>query len=275
MTKYREILRLYSQRISGRSISVSCGCSRNTVTKVISRAKELNISWPLEADVTDADLQTRLFPQASRQSAQRKLPDAEHLHRELMKSNVTLKLLWTEYCEDCRMSGEMPLMYSQFCFHFQKFSEKKRASMHIQRKPAEQIEVDWAGKTASIVDRDTGEIFPAYIFVGVLSYSQYAFVEATLSQNLESWIGVHVNMYRYFGGSTKILVPDNLKTGVEKADWYTPTINRTYHEMSEHYTTAVIPARVRKPKDYRQKYVIGKSQPENIIDTAFGLRKVS
>ena len=249
MTKYREILRLYSQRISGRSISVSCGCSRNTVTKVISRAKELNISWPLEADVTDADLQTRLFPQASRQSAQRKLPDAEHLHRELMKSNVTLKLLWTEYCEDCRMSGEMPLMYSQFCFHFQKFSEKKRASMHIQRKPAEQIEVDWAGKTASIVDRDTGEIFPAYIFVGVLSYSQYAFVEATLSQNLESWIGVHVNMYRYFGGSTKILVPDNLKTGVEKADWYTPTINRTYHEMSEHYTTAVIPARVRKPKD--------------------------
>ena len=96
-------------------------------------------------------------------------------------------------------------MYSQFCYHYQKYSEKKRASMHVPRKPGEQLEVDWAGQTAALVDHDTGEIVPAYVFVGVLSYSQYAYVESFLSMNLESWINAHVNMYRYFGGSTWII----------------------------------------------------------------------
>jgi transposase len=111
------------------------------------------------------------------------------------------------------------------------------------------MEVDWAGQTAGIIDNNTGEIIPAFVFVAVLPSSGYAYVEACLSQNQENWISAHVNAYRFFGGATRILVPDNLKTGVEKPSWYTPVINRTYHEMAEHYSTAVIPARVRKPKD--------------------------
>ncbi|MBM7616304.1 transposase [Alkaliphilus hydrothermalis] len=121
--------------------------------------------------------------------------------------------------------------------------------MHIRRKPGEQMEVDWAGQTAQIIDRNTGEAIQASIFVAVLSCSQYAYVEAFTSQNQESWIQAHVNTYKFFGGVTRILIPDNLKTGVDKVSWYTPTINKTYHEMAEHYSTAVIPARVRKPKD--------------------------
>jgi len=140
-------------------------------------------------------------------------------------------------------------MYSQFCYYYQHYSQKTRATMHIPRKPGEQIEVDWAGKTMAVADCISGEVYKAYLFVGVLSYSQYAFVEAFLSQNLESWITAHMNMFRFFGGATKKLVPDNLKTGVEKISWYDPVINKTYHEMSEHYDTAVIPARVRRPKD--------------------------
>ncbi len=106
-----------------------------------------------------------------------------------------------------------------------------------------------AGQTAQIVDRDTGEIMPVYVFVAALSCSQYTYVETFLSQNQECWIAAHVNAYKFFGGVTRILVPDNLKTGVGKVSWHTPTINKTYHEMAEHYGTAVIPARVRKPKD--------------------------
>jgi transposase len=121
--------------------------------------------------------------------------------------------------------------------------------MHIPRKPGEQIEVDWAGHTAAIIDDETGEIIPIYIFVAALSYSQYAYVEAFLSRDQECWIAAHVNMYCYFGGVSKLLVPDNLKTGVERADWYNPSINKTYHEMAEHYDTAVVPARVMKPRD--------------------------
>ncbi|WP_330613218.1 IS21 family transposase [Alkaliphilus hydrothermalis] len=167
----------------------------------------------------------------------------------MAKSGVTLSLLWNEYCEQCRLSNEIPLMYSQFCRYYRKYASTQKATMHIRRKPGEQMEVDWAGQTAQIIDRNTGEAIQASIFVAVLSCSQYAYVEAFTSQNQESWIQAHVNTYKFFGGVTRILIPDNLKTGVDKVSWYTPTINKTYHEMAEHYSTAVIPARVRKPKD--------------------------
>jgi len=248
MTKYREILRLHSQGISGRGIAASCQCSRNTVAAVLQRASQCCISWPFEKDYSDGELQIMLFPEKE-VSSSRKIPDCEYIHKELAKSGVTLSLLWAEYCEQCRLSGDIPLMYSQFCRYYRKYANTTKATMHIQRKPGEQLEVDWAGKTASIIDNITGESIPAYIFVGVLSSSQYAYVEAFLSMDLESWIAAHVNMFRFFGGVTRILTPDNLKTGVECASWYNPVINKTYHEMAEHYGTAVIPARVRAPKD--------------------------
>jgi transposase len=249
MTPYREILRLHSRGISQRGIATSCQCSRNTVKMVLARTKEISLNWPLQSDLTDADLEKRLLPDSTNPTPSRKLPDLEYLDQELFKSGVTLKLLWVEYCTSCRLANEQPLMYSQFCYHYQKYAEKKRATMHIPRKPGEQIEVDWAGQNAEIINDETGEIIPAYIFVAAFSYSQYAYVEAFLAQDLECWIAAHINMYRYFGGVSKILVPDNLKTGVERADWYDPTINKTYHEMAEHYNTAVIPARVRRPQD--------------------------
>lgn len=249
MTNYREILRLHSRGISQRSIADSCQCSRNTVARVLERAREVNVSWPLKSDLTDSELEKLLFPASAEISTNRCLPDLENIHKELAKSGITLRLLWTEYCMVCRIGNQQPLMYSQFCYHYQKFAEKKYATMHIPRKPGEQIEVDWAGQTAAIVDDETGELIPAYIFVSALSYSQYAYAEAFLDQKQGSWIAAHVSMYRFYGGVTRILVPDNLKTGVEKTDWYNPTINKVYHEMAEHYDTAVIPARVRKPKD--------------------------
>lgn len=110
--------------------------------------------------------------------------------------------------------------------------------------------MDWAGKLAYIIDTDTGEMIPCHIFVGVLNYSLYAYVEAFLKMDLESWITAHVHMYRYFGGSTRMLIPDNHKTGVDKTDdWLIPKINKTYYEMAEYYNTAVLPARVKAPKD--------------------------
>ena len=103
-------------------------------------------------------------------------------------------------------------MYSQFCYHIQQDEQKHRATMHINRKPGEQVEVDWAGDPATIIDPDTGEIIKAYIFVGVMTYSQYTYVEAFLDMKQKSWINAHVHMYEYFGGVARILVPDNCKT---------------------------------------------------------------
>ncbi len=248
MIDYREILRLTSQGVSQRGIAVSCDCSRNTIAKVLEEAHKKGIGWPLREGITNGDLQEMLFPERSMPTL-RQRPDYEQVHRELAKSSVTLSLLWNEYCEECRRGGELPLMYTQFCLYYREFANKTKATMHINRKPGEQMEVDWAGQSAKLVDTDTGEEISAPVFVAVLASSQYAYVEAFLAQNQECWIAAHVNAFRFFGGVARMLVSDNLKTGVEKASWYTPVINRTYQEMAEYYGTVVMPARVRRPKD--------------------------
>lgn len=111
------------------------------------------------------------------------------------------------------------------------------------------MQVDWAGQTAGIVDTDTGELLEAYLFVAILPYSGYAYTEAFLDMKQESWIAAHVNAYRFFGGVTRILTPDNLKTGVIKNTRSETILNKMYQEMAEHYGTAIIPARPRSPKD--------------------------
>jgi transposase len=167
----------------------------------------------------------------------------------MAKSGVTLSLLWQEYCQQCRNSQEIPYQYTQFCYYYRQFALTTRATMHLSRKPGEQMEVDWAGSQAAIIDRESGEILPAYIFVAVLSYSQYTYVEAFLQQDQECWIAGHVHAFEFFTGTTRIVTPDNLKASVDRVSWYNPVINKTYHEMAEHYGTAVIPARVRKSQD--------------------------
>lgn len=248
MTNYREILRLNSQGISQRSIAKSCECSRNTVASTLLRAQAAEITWPLPNSMSDNELQKALFPEQSLPS-DRKMPDFEHIHKEMAKSGVTLSLLWDEYCQECRDSKEIPYMYTQFCKHYREYAMRTKATMHIKHKPGEKMEVDWAGKTATIIDNVTGELIDAYVFVAVLPCSQYAYVEAFLSMNLENWVNAHVNAFTFWGGVTRIVAPDNLKTGVTKTDWYTPVINKAYHEMAEHYATAIIPCRVRAPKD--------------------------
>ena len=250
MTKYREIIRLTGLGFSQRDIMASCGVAQKTVVKVQKRARELNISWPLDEAMTDTELQRLMFSKENKVSPNKRMPDYAYIHKELLRNGVSKKLLWTEYMEDCRANGEEPLMYSQFCYHIQQDEQKRRATMHINRKPGEQVEVDWAGNPATIIDPDTGEIIKAYIFVGVMTYSQYAYVEACLDMKQKSWINAHVHMYEYFGGVARILVPDNCKTAVvHNGGFKDQQINETYQEMAEHYGTAIIPARVRAPKD--------------------------
>ena len=194
--------------------------------------------------MTDHALETLMFPKEKSATAKR-MPDFDYIRKELLRNGVNKKLLCVEYCEECRASGDEPLMYSQFCHYIQKDEEKRRATMHIPRKPGEQIEVDWAG------DPDTGETTKAWIFVGVLTYSQYTFVEAFINERTDNWIKAHNHMYQFFDGVTPILVSDNCTTAVnhKKSDWYTTELNKTYHEMAEHYNVAILPARVRRPKD--------------------------
>ena len=147
------------------------------------------------------------------------------------------------------MNGELAYQSTQFNKYYNDYLAQKNATMHLNHKPGEILQVDWAGDTASVVDTDTGEIIKAYVFVAALPYSGYTYVEAFPSMNEECWISAHVNAFSFFGGVAKILQCDNLKTGVEKHSRNEVRLNKSYNEMAEHYNTAVIHCRVKSPKD--------------------------
>ena len=248
MTSYKEILRLNEEAVSNRDIASCLGCSRNTVSAVLSRAKALGLRFENVREISDGEISHLLYP-VSDQPGLRRQPDFECIHRELAKSNVTLNLLWNEYCASCREDGDIPFMYTQFCKLYREFAHKTKATMHIEHKPGEKLEVDWAGSKIFITDSTTGRPVPVCIFVATLPCSLYSYVEAFANQKLESWINAHIGAYNFFGGVTRILVPDNLKTGVQKHTEDAVVLNHAYQEMAEHYGTCVIPTRVRKPKD--------------------------
>lgn len=111
------------------------------------------------------------------------------------------------------------------------------------------MEVDWVGDTLKVYDAASGSDIPAYIFVAVLPSSLYGYAEVFPDKKSNHWIEAHIHAYSFFGGVTRILIPDNLKTGVIKNTRTELVLNRSYHEMAEHYGTAIIPARPVKPKD--------------------------
>lgn len=248
MTDYREVLRLRSLGFNNSQIATSMGLSRPTVIGIVQRSMSQGLDWQTAEGLSDRELSEKLFPPEADKPGY-KTPDYEWVHREMAKPGVTLQLLWFEYSDRCREAGDIPYQLTQFKKYYRDYVVKSKATMHIHRKPGEIMEVDWAGQTAELVDSDTGEIIPAYVFVTALPYSGYSYVEAFLSQDQEAWIAAHVNAYSFFAGATRILVPDNLKTGVVKNTRTEIILNRSYQEMAEHYGTAIIPARVRAPKD--------------------------
>ena len=249
MTNYREILRLQSLGFSQAEIAKAMGITRQTAAGVLRRASEAELQYENAADLSDREIAQKLFSTGAEPKPTYKMPNYEEVHKELQKPGVTIMLAWHEYYEKCRQNGELAYQETQFRKYYHEWALQTKATMHINRKPGELMEVDWAGTTAKITNNITGEAIAAHIFVAVLPYSGYGYVEAFLTMEQSAWIAGHVNAYEYFGGSTRILVPDNLKTGVIKHTKYEVMLNRAYQEMAEHYNTAVIPARVRTPRD--------------------------
>lgn len=249
MTNYREILRLKSLGINNSQIATSAGCTRRTVINVLKNAEQRGLRYSNIKNMSDRELASVLSGKGGTARLNYKMPDYDYVHKELAREGVTLGLLWIEYCETCRLSGEVPYQSTQFNKYYSDYVRKTNASMAIHRKPGESIEVDWAGNTFKIKNAISGNDIDTYIFVAVLSYSGYAYVEAFLSMEQENWIQGHIHAFNHFCGITRLVIPDNLKTGVTKNNKYETIINKSYNEMAEHYNTAIVPARVRKPKD--------------------------
>lgn len=248
MIDYREIIRLKCSGYNNSNAAASCGSSRNTVAEVWALAREKGLEWPLPEPLTNEELERILYPHRQTNSL-RKIPDFEYMHKELAKPGVTLTLLWSEYCEQCTQENRIPYQYTQFSDKYRAYAMSKKATMRIKRKPGELMEVDWAGDSICITDSFTGESIKAYLFIACLPCSMYSYAEAFPDMKSSHWIEAHIHAYQFFGGVTRILVPDNLKTGVTKNTRTELVLNRSYHEMAEYYGTAVIPARPASPKD--------------------------
>jgi transposase len=247
MRKIRETLRLHFDcGLGQRPIARCLDISRTTVGDYLRRAEAAGLGWPLPASLTDQQLYHQLFPPMIPVSATgRTVPNCASLHTELKRKGVTLMLLWEEYLAE----HPQGYRYSQFCELYRQWARKLKLSMRQIHKAGEKLFVDYAGQTLPIVNPHTGEITESQIFVAVLGASSYTFAEATLSQNLSDWLGSHTRAFAFYGGVPELVIPDNLKSAVSKPCRYEPDLNPSYQDLAEHYGTAVIPARVRKPKD--------------------------
>jgi transposase len=243
----REVLRLkFDCGRSDRQIAKSAGIARSTVGDYVRRFQESGLVWPLSAAVSDRVLEDSLFPPPPGvTTAQRPLPDWPQVHTELRRKGVTLFLLWQEY----KATHTDGFQYSWFCDMYQAWRGRRDLVMRQTHRAGEKLFVDFCGPTVPMTDPRTGEIHAAQIFVAVLGASNYTYAEAVASQDVSDWIGAHVRAFQFFEGAPAVLVPDNLKAGVTKSCRYEPDIHSSYAEMAAHYGVAVVPARVRKPKD--------------------------
>ena len=275
MRQIRQMLRLARDGVSAREIGRTLGVARSTIQDNLKRAAAAELAWPLPGDLTDDVLEDRLFARAGVKVGFRRRPEPDWaaLACELKRPGVNLMVLWEEY-RDVHPDG---YGYSRFCELFRGFERRLSPVMRQDHPAGDKVFVDYSGKTIGIIDRTTGEIREAEIFVAVLGASNYTYAEASWSQALPDWIGAHVRMFRFFSGVPRLIVPDNLKAGVQKASFYDPELNRSYGMMASHYGVGVLPARPRKPRDkakveagvrFAQSYILGRLRHQTFFSLA-------
>ena len=244
----REILRLsYELKLSIRKIAEALEISKTSVGEYLAEFKRTGLSYQDIIQMGDTEV-LELFERSNKTSNpmyETLSVEFPNYEKELARVGVTLYLLWEEY-KECYPDG---FSYSRFCHHYRMWESKLKAGMHIEHKAGDLTYIDFTGKKMHYVDPVTGEVHDAEVFLTVLGASQLIYVEAVKSQQLEDWIWANENAWQYYGGVTRGICPDNLKSAVNKACNYEPLLNATYDDLARHYRTVILPTRPSKPKD--------------------------
>ncbi|WOH52613.1 IS21 family transposase [Bradyrhizobium sp. sBnM-33] len=245
MRKIRDVLRLSAAGMSKRKIAASLGMSATAAGECIQRARRAGLTWPVPEGLTDEALEARLYRPPTVGAKRRPQPDWAAVHRELRRPGVTLQLLWEEH----RAAYPDGYGYSRYCELYGAWAARLSPTMRQSHVAGERMFVDYAGTTLEVMDGSTGEVLTAQLFVASLGATNYTYAEATWTQGLSDWIGSHTRAFAFIGGVPAVVVSDNLRSGVTKACFYEPTVNRTYAEMAAHYNTAIVPARPYRARD--------------------------
>jgi transposase len=272
MRKISEVLRLrFELGLGQRAIARACSISQSTVHEYLNRAAAAGVVWPLGEEWDEQRVEQALFGerQVVKRLPEQVLPDFPALHAELQQhSHLTLQLAWEEY----RQVHPEGYGYSRFCELYQRWRGKQDVVLRQMHQPGEKGFVDWAGATIPVHDPVTGEVWPASLFVMVLGASSYTYAEATRDQQLAAWINAHIHAFEYFSGVPRLLIPDNLRTGVSRACRYDPDLNPTYQEFAMHYAVGVVPARPYRARD-KAKVEVGVQVAERWIIAALRHQK--
>jgi len=249
VTKLRDIIRYGATTdLSERQIARALRVSRKVVARTLTAFRASGIDYATVDQIPDSQLQQRLTPAPATPSKGR---HADLLARfpamvvELKKKGMTLQHLWEQYI------NEVPTGYqrSQFWALWQKWREDDEVTMHIEYKAGEAMLVDWAGDKLQVINGNTGAPWVLEQFVAILGASQLTYVEARESQDQTDWIRANEGALHYFKGSPCALIPDNTKTAITRSNYYEPGVNLVFDDFARHYSLAIVPTRVRRPKD--------------------------
>jgi transposase len=248
MSQIKQLLRLHQQGKKIKFIARVLGISKNTVKQYLNK-EELS---PQHIDslllLEDQELEAKFHagnPAYKDGRFEHFKSRLEHFFDELKRDGVTKHLLWEEYLQ-AYPSG---YSYSQFCFHLSQHIIAGKPSMVLQHKAGEKLFIDFAGKKLSYINPDTGEIIYSQVFVACFPYSDYGFAIAVPTQSVADFIYALTCCLQFFGGVPQVIVPDNFKAAIVKANPYEPELNKALEDFANHYQTIVLPARVAKPKD--------------------------
>jgi transposase len=244
----KQIIQFQSSELTTREIARALHLSQGAVSKYRHAVRLAGISAEEAQNLEDAELERRVWQaRTARPPRNVMLPDCAWIHTQIKRhKHVTLRLVWEEYRAT---HGSLALRYSAFCERYRQWAKRLQRSMRQRHYAGEKLFVDYAGRTVPIYGATCEEMFRAAIFVGALGASGYAYAEATRTASLPDWLGSHVRMLQFYGYAPTILVPDNPRVGVTKADRYEPELQRSYEEMAAHFSIAVIPARPFRPRD--------------------------
>ena len=246
MAEIKRILKLAQDEpgLSERKMGEMVGCSKNTIKAILAIAARIGASYESTKDLDEGQIHRLFYPNNNPYQGIPE-PDVEYCVRELKKRHVTVKLLHEEYLEE-HPNG---LRYTQFKQRILKAASAKTVTAHFERKPGERMEIDWSGDKVYYFDGVTGEAVPCYVFVAVVGRSGYAYMEVFRDTKSPSFLTGVAHALSYFGGVPRLLVPDNDKSAVTSHRRYEVEVNREFRFLADYYGAAVLPARVRKPKD--------------------------
>ena len=248
------IIKRYALNLSGTQIAKDLGCSKSGVNDFLKRFEECKtISFPLSDGITNYGIAELVYGKVSGQGIRNEtfvLPNYAEVHQQMIsRKNMTLIYQWNRYKKKCEKDNLKYYSYRQFCERYGMWCNDNEEDAHFSPVIAQTMEVDFAGKTFEMIDRLTGEIMDIVVFVAVLPYSQMIYAEGMVSTKEPQWIQVNNNALKFYGGVPAIVVCDNCKQAVvANDDWIHPTLNKDYADWAEHNGTAIVPAKVRKPK---------------------------